>query len=93
VVQQPSEMMNGRLKMSRHDLMVLDEVMADLMRIWIHVDVPFFELPAVQQVIDATDSQRIRLRQHGRQQIQNLSISAYITCDEHFCSGREKVEL
>jgi hypothetical protein len=44
VVQQPSEMVHGRLKMSRHDLMVLDEVMADLMRIWIHVEVPFFEL-------------------------------------------------
>jgi hypothetical protein len=42
VVQQSSEMVNGRLKMSPHDLMVLDEVMADLMRI--HVEVPFFEL-------------------------------------------------
>jgi hypothetical protein len=44
VVQQSSEMVNGRLKMSRHDLMVLDEVMADLMRICVHVEVPFFEL-------------------------------------------------
>jgi hypothetical protein len=91
VVQQSSEMVNGRLKMSPHDLMVLDEVMADLMRI--HVEALSSNSLAVQQVIDANDNQRIRLRQHSRQQIQKFEYFCLHHGDEHFCSGRENVEL
>lgn len=41
MVAQAGEMVNGSLKTSGHSLVVLDEMMADLMRIWIHVEVLF----------------------------------------------------
>lgn len=42
MVAQTRKMVNGRLDARTHNVVVLDEVMADLVRVWIHVEVLFF---------------------------------------------------